>query len=90
MANAVECALQIDIDHAIKCLFAHARQQTVTRDTSVIDQNINAAPHCLHLCHHSCNLLEGGNISAYSLRFNTMHLGNFRRQVLCCLKALLT
>ena len=66
MADAVESALQIDIDHAIKCLFAHARQQAVTRDTSVIDQNINAAPHCLHLCHHSCNLLEGGDISANS------------------------
>ena len=65
MADTVESALQIDIDHAIKCLFAHARQQAVTRDTSVIDQNINAAPHCLHL-------------------------GDFRRQVLCCLKALLT
>ena len=89
MANAVESTLQIDVDYAIERFLAHACQQTVARDASVIDQDIDTAPHRLHLCHHGCNLLKGGNIGANSLGLNAMLLSDFRRQVLCCLEALL-
>ena len=50
--NEVESRFQVHVDNHIPLLFGHAHQQTVTGDTGVVYQNINATEvlSLIHIC----------------------------------------
>jgi len=65
--DEVEGRLQVDGNHGVPLLLAHAEHQAVLGDAGVVDQNVDGAELLLHLRHHLLRLLEVSSVRGIAL-----------------------
>ena len=65
----IECRLEIDVQHRIPLLFAHAEHQAVPGYAGVIDQNIDAPERGKHLSNNAVGGFERRSVRGIGLYF---------------------
>ena len=73
--NEVESGFQVNVDNHIPLLFGHTHHQTVTSNTCIVNQNINAAEICMNSLYYFGSIFKARCIRCicfgfYSKRFN--------------------
>ena len=72
MADEVKRALQVHVEHAVKGLLLHHRQQAVLRDPSVVYQDIDGTKVLLDLVHRIFDCGKVRHIAAIGDRFHVV------------------
>ena len=65
--DEVEGTLEVDVDDEIPLIFGHTHHQAVTRDTSVVDEDIDATEVCYYIGDELVCVVEVRSIRGISL-----------------------
>ena len=78
-ARHIECSLEIDIEHAIECVIAHAHEQAIAGDAGVVDEHPNGAKVAQDRLHACADGIGVGHVALICARRGASRLAGFAR-----------